>query len=233
MSITIKESNVTYGPNIVTDGLVLYLDAGNPESYPGSGTIWYDLIGDNNGTLINESIGTTNPNYMTFESNNYDYITLTSRLFLKESASFSVWVISNGDYTLNYGSRGQIIGHNSPYSNELCFNDNGSSYRIEGETSTNGNYYSVTGYDYDDEWLNIHVNFFESTGYTYVNGYLVNSRAMLNNLSLYRIGGNVDSTPEKRQLLNGKIPMIMYYNQHLSSTQILRNFNSTKSRFGY
>ena len=32
-----------YGPRIVTDGLVLCLDAANPKSYPGSGTTWYDL----------------------------------------------------------------------------------------------------------------------------------------------------------------------------------------------
>jgi hypothetical protein len=41
------------GP-IVTNGLVLLLDAGNPQSYPGSGTTWFDLSGNgNNGTLIN------------------------------------------------------------------------------------------------------------------------------------------------------------------------------------
>jgi len=41
-----------YG-DIVTDGLVLHLDAGISDSYPGSGTTWYDLSGNgNNGTLV-------------------------------------------------------------------------------------------------------------------------------------------------------------------------------------
>ena len=31
------------GPNLVTDGLILYLDAANTRSYPGSGTTWSDL----------------------------------------------------------------------------------------------------------------------------------------------------------------------------------------------
>ena len=35
-----------YGPRIVTDGLVLHLDAGNSKSYPGSGSTWYDLSGN-------------------------------------------------------------------------------------------------------------------------------------------------------------------------------------------
>lgn len=42
------------GPTIITDGLVLYLDAANPKSYPTTGTTWSDLSGnENNGTLIN------------------------------------------------------------------------------------------------------------------------------------------------------------------------------------
>ena len=42
------------GPNIIEDGLVLYLDATNIRSYPGSGTTWNDLSGNgNNGTLTN------------------------------------------------------------------------------------------------------------------------------------------------------------------------------------
>ena len=43
-----------YGPKIVTDGLVLCLDAADQNSYPGSGNTWYDLSGNgNNGTLVN------------------------------------------------------------------------------------------------------------------------------------------------------------------------------------
>lgn len=42
------------GPDIITDGLVFCLDAANSKSYPGTGTAWTDLSGnDNNGTLTN------------------------------------------------------------------------------------------------------------------------------------------------------------------------------------
>jgi hypothetical protein len=45
---------IAYNPRTITDGLVLCLDAANPKSYPGSGTIWTDLSGNgNNGTLVN------------------------------------------------------------------------------------------------------------------------------------------------------------------------------------
>ena len=35
--------SVAYGPKQVSDGLVLYVDAANPLSYPGSGNTWFDL----------------------------------------------------------------------------------------------------------------------------------------------------------------------------------------------
>ena len=40
---------ISYGPSMVTDGLVMYLDAANPRSYPGSGTTfswWYNSVLD-------------------------------------------------------------------------------------------------------------------------------------------------------------------------------------------
>jgi hypothetical protein len=45
---------VAYNSRVVTDGLVLCLDAANPKSYPGSGTTWTDLSGNNiNASLVN------------------------------------------------------------------------------------------------------------------------------------------------------------------------------------
>ena len=41
------------GPTIVTNGLVLALDAGDRNSYVSGSTTWFDLTGVNNGTLVN------------------------------------------------------------------------------------------------------------------------------------------------------------------------------------
>lgn len=40
-----------YNPKIVTDDLMIFLDAGNPRSYPQSGNTWTDLINGAVGTL--------------------------------------------------------------------------------------------------------------------------------------------------------------------------------------
>jgi hypothetical protein len=55
------------GPDIVQDGLVAVFDAGSTRSYPGTGTVWYNLIGTVNGTLSASSIGTTSAGTMTFD----------------------------------------------------------------------------------------------------------------------------------------------------------------------
>ena len=46
-----------HSPNIVTNGLVLALDAANPKSYPGSGTTIYDLSGNGNHGTLNNGVG--------------------------------------------------------------------------------------------------------------------------------------------------------------------------------
>jgi len=51
---------VGYNPRIVTDGLVLALDAGNTKSYPGSGTSWTDLSGNGRNATVNGSPTFTN-----------------------------------------------------------------------------------------------------------------------------------------------------------------------------
>jgi hypothetical protein len=46
-------------PRIVTDGLILMLDAANPNSYPGTGTDWSDLSGQGNHAISQASAGVT------------------------------------------------------------------------------------------------------------------------------------------------------------------------------
>ena len=59
---------ISYSPHIVTDGLVLCLDAANPRSYPGSGTTWYDLSGNGyNCELANTTFNTNHGGSIDFD----------------------------------------------------------------------------------------------------------------------------------------------------------------------
>ena len=107
---------LAHSPRIVTDGLVLALDAGNTQSYPGSGTTWTDLSGNSNtGTLTNGPTYSSNDGgYIDFDGAD-DYVDLgTSNDFnLPGDFSFDVWVnmrdnhtnsiFDIGDYALSSG----------------------------------------------------------------------------------------------------------------------------------
>ena len=60
------------GSQLVTDGLTMWLDAGNPASYSGSGTTWYDLSGTgSNIALVNAPTWTAGtPSYFSFNGTN-------------------------------------------------------------------------------------------------------------------------------------------------------------------
>ena len=90
------------GPYIVEDGLVLCLDAANRQSYAGSGTVWRDLAGSNNGTLVNGvGYSSANEGSLVFDGSN-DFIEQTNSLLLgtnftislvfKQTATRSDWV---------------------------------------------------------------------------------------------------------------------------------------------
>jgi hypothetical protein len=65
-------NSVHYNPKIVTDGLVLCLDAANSKSYPRNGTTWFDLSGNSNHIdLINgTTFNSANNGVMVFDGTN-------------------------------------------------------------------------------------------------------------------------------------------------------------------
>ena len=95
-----------YGPRIVTDGLVLYLDAGNNKSYPGSGNTWYDISENgNNGTLVNGvGYNSSNKGSLVFDGVN-DYIQ-TSLTGTFPEITFDYWGFFD-DPTLSTTSRSE------------------------------------------------------------------------------------------------------------------------------
>lgn len=84
------------GPENVTNGLVLALDAGNKLSYPGSGTVWKDLSGNNNnGTLTNgPTFDSNNGGSIVFDGTN-DYVSNTMSNPGSMPITFEFWIYSN------------------------------------------------------------------------------------------------------------------------------------------
>ena len=88
---------VGYNPRIVTDGLVLCLDAGNTKNYnAGISTNWTDKVGGNNGTLVGGTHHNDGPfvgaGYVEFDGTG-DYLSIA------DSADFD---FGTGDFTLEF-----------------------------------------------------------------------------------------------------------------------------------
>ena len=85
------------GPHVVTDGLVLWLDAANPRSYPGSGTVWSDMSGNGyNFNLINGPIYNPAYNGGIEQDGTNDYIerAYTNDLAFNGNTSFTIQIVA-------------------------------------------------------------------------------------------------------------------------------------------
>ena len=88
---------------LVSDGLILYLDAARTSSYPGTGTTWTDLTGNgNNGTLVNGvGYSADNGGALVFDGSN-DYVTLGSTLNATAQGTISFWIKLTNTITSGY-----------------------------------------------------------------------------------------------------------------------------------
>ena len=76
--------------NIITNGLIIQLDASKSSSYPGSGTTWFDITSTNNGTLTNGPTYTAaSPLYFVFDGTN-DYVNISDVAAIRPSIGGSV-----------------------------------------------------------------------------------------------------------------------------------------------
>lgn len=88
---------------IVTSGLSLLWDASNPTSYPGTGTTWYDISGNNkNGTLTNGAVyNSNNGQRIVFDGAN-DAVTLGSAPLSAYPFSVCLWATHDLSWKTTY-----------------------------------------------------------------------------------------------------------------------------------
>ena len=232
---------IARGPKIVTSGLVLALDAADKLSYPGTGTTWRDLSGNNNtGTLTNgPTFSAANMGSIVFDGTN-DYVNIPYNVNLNPSSNISVslWLtLTATDTTI----RNPI--ELSAVSDELYFilwradlspkrwgwgvkQSNGTTAET---TSTATNFSTNT-------WYNIALVANSSAGqvYFYYNGILdsgvaYNGTIKQNASAILSIAADAANS---RRYWQGNISNTLIYNRALSTAEVLQNYNATKKRFG-
>ena len=223
---------ISGGPDIVQDGLALELDAADRNSYPGSGTTWFDLSGNaNNGTLTNgPTFNSGNAGSIVFDGVD-DYVSCGNNATVQiNQGTISAWVRTSSPGSSFRG----IITKQQNYG---LFTNNGVLVTYDwgnGQTRTTG--INIA----DGTWKNVAMSFTTNTGtpsnntIIYLNGsaILTTTTKFVDNTVNVELGRGGTIPTGNTQFLNGNISTGLVYNRALSSQEILQNYNATKTRFG-
>ena len=218
---------------IVQQGLVLNLDAGNPYSYAGAGTTWYDVSGNNyTGSLTNGPVySTANNGVIVFDGSN-DYIDITTANVAVSgngARSIFVWMKTTAGGLIGFVSTGNAAG-------SQAFNLVKYSGGV-GVMGYNNDYYPAAGAAgvtlNDGNWHYIGATFDGTNIRTYADGKLDNTSGTFTFTTTGQNNyiGRSNHTGNEN-FLNGSIGLTQIYNRALSTTEVLQNYNATKGRFG-
>jgi hypothetical protein len=226
MGVTTGKS--AFQPNIVTNGLVLNLDAINPNSYPQSGTIWYDTSGNNNsGTLTNGTSWTPNGAQTSFSFDGVDdYVDCgTSKITGNNPFSWGCWINPNTSpgtplfMGLNSTGFGMVSYWDSAVGNKKVRVGTWFEDRLTASTVIPDNTWAYTFWTWDGTTLS-----------SYTNGINDGTASGFS----FNIAGNKTTigTAVSQQYFKGSISSTQIYNRALSASEVLQNYNALKSRFG-
>jgi hypothetical protein len=216
-----------YQNKIVSNGLVLCLDAADKKSYPGSGTIWFDRSGNgNNGTLVG-GVGFSNSNGGLFDFDGVDdYISIPINL-----TNMAYTVIAIARYKglvrnariVSSNSGNWLMGWHSGQTNK---------YYAEGWVSSSGGGIAETAWIcYAATGIPLTANPSGDSWQLYRNGALI-------------VGPNADGSngPNGIRLGNSgtfpgeisdcQVSFVLAYNRILTPEEIKQNFNAIRGRFG-
>jgi hypothetical protein len=210
----------------------LCLDAGNRKSYGGTGNVWRDLAGSNNGDLINgPTFSSASGGSIVFDgSDDYGYIEANSAAFTFGTSTFSieVWAyLSNAN--ASYFKTILSIG---TYENGILFRH---------QPADDAFYIAGTAWFWNcatvmpqNVWKHLVITKQASNVKIYANGILIlsESNAPLNVTPITPDSHIAASSHNTAEVWPGNISTYRVYNgKALTPTEILQNYNATKSRY--
>ena len=218
---------------IVQQGLVLNLDAGNPYSYAGSGTTWYDVSGNNySGSLTNGPVyNTTNGGVIVFDGSN-DYVVSSNFTPNFSTKTLSGWV-KLSSISQQGGGLITLQSIDGLVFDSIVYNETGQGWGF----GSNG--FSRTGWSNvletsTSEWVNITATYENSNYRLYRNGTLIQTLTSFGALN-FNFNSNVQLGYRhlgSSGYLAATISQGFVYNRTLSAAEVLQNYNATKGRFG-
>lgn len=237
-NLQVKHYNET---NIVRNGLVLHLNAGIANSYPGSGTTWTDLSGNGyNGALTNgPTFNTGNGGYISFDGSN-DFVDLgnqsvlnfTGGIFTIETWFYIPSSWTGGSQYPNLFSKGATAGWDTNGWSLFVFRDWSGPYAWGYGARNGGSVDIVTRSSApSNSYLHAVITLNGSTIRLYENGSQVTS-------SNQNVSPGSNSTgvligrDDNALSFPGRVGITSAYNRALSESEVLQNFNANRRRFG-
>ena len=205
--------NMDY-PSIVTNGLVINIDAGFTPSYPKNGTTWYDTSSvGNNGTLVNgPTYNSNNGGSIVFDGVD-DYVSIPDINFT--TATIDIWVYINA-----YSAGGAVFVYQSSNGFEIwAGTDNIIRYNKNPSTGlTSGPGFTL------NSWNNIVATSDGTTNRLYLNNVNIGSTngGIFDNTS-----GDIRISGYGGYMVNGRCSILKMYNRALTNSEIAQNYNAT------
>jgi len=219
------------GPEIVDSGLILALDAGNPRSYPGTGTTWTDLSGNGGtGTLVGSpTYSSTNGGSLVFSGTNYATAATANSLFNFGTGNFSMFMWIKCAATNNYTTIGYL---DNASGNGIYFYGQPTSGYFR--TWVAGVLNVGTIVVCSGNWINIGITRASGLVTQYVNGLSTSTFTAANSVATNQtlaLGSNTSTGPGGYSGFPGSISNVSIYNRALSADEVAQNFNALRGRY--
>ena len=234
---------MNYGPKTVTNGLVLAVDFADKNCYTGTGAVMNDITGNssggylssvtfdsnNNGSIFFDGVsGQGSFNYSpSFAMSTNDFTVSTwVKIGTQVSAGFTKTMVSNYE-----NQKGYLVGWSTLSGGKFYIEtgaSNGSSY--------SQNYSSNSWSSLINKWVNfvtIRQTGATNNGHFYINGVYESFSSTIvvydiTSTSYLSLGMTISGFAK----FTGNIASVQIYNRALSATEVLQNYNATKTRFG-
>lgn len=232
--------SLNHSPAIVTDGLVLCLDAANVRSYPKSGTTWSDLAGSNDGALQNmeDNYSDENKGVLNFDGSN-EYVSIAANgagAAVADSDEFTVMTWVNLDTTVNQ----DIVEFGGPNNYALQLIATGGKFQVSAAGGGRSQNFTATDSFSTGVWYHV-AGSIKAFGdaFLYVNGEEVSGAAGgssppvqsiqdFDQLSSRLIGMHAGGPGN---FVNGKVAGVTLYSRQLSHKEVYQSYLATRGRF--
>jgi len=220
-------------PPIVTSGSLLYLDAGNSASYPGTGGTWYDLSGNNNNTFSSSNTVFNSANGGYFNFTDPGWFQTTSSKYNVTYTGKSIFMVGKLTGAMGSGTYRCLFGSNGSNRNfNLYFYYTGSAYELhfaQGYGGGSGGISTPLTYTFGN-WFTCGVTMTtDGTMTYYFNGQQFSTSSGTFYQYLTTTSENVGASDN---YWSGPISVTAVYSRALSSAEMLQNHNSVRSRYG-